>query len=197
MSETIKTEAPKQEAVKPVRRGPGRPPKKPGPKPSNKTGNAGRSAKSAAAARNAIHKYLKQDPVAMNISQLPHLSTGSSIIDNLIGGSPAKDNSGSVCPGFPRKHVSEVYGPESSGKTTLALETVVSVQKAGGVAMFLDFEHALHHGYARAIGVDFHKDKLLLYASFRRREVREALNPGRVLSIPREERPSNSTLTCG
>jgi len=48
--------------------------------------------------------------------------------------------------------------------TTLALASVVSVQKAGGLAMFLDYENALHHGYAKAIGVNFSPDKLLYYA---------------------------------
>ncbi len=56
--------------------------------------------------------------------------------------------------GLPRGRVIELYGHESSGKTTLALHAVANVQKAGGVAAFIDAEHALDPGYARKIGVD-------------------------------------------
>jgi recombination protein RecA len=56
--------------------------------------------------------------------------------------------------GYPRGRVVEIYGPESSGKTTLALHAVASAQKAGGVAAFIDAEHALDPEYAQKIGVD-------------------------------------------
>ncbi|USQ78864.1 recombinase RecA [Ornithinimicrobium faecis] len=56
--------------------------------------------------------------------------------------------------GFPRGRVVEVYGPESSGKTTVALHAVASAQKAGGIAAFIDAEHALDPEYAKALGVD-------------------------------------------
>ncbi len=56
--------------------------------------------------------------------------------------------------GFPRGRVVEIYGPESGGKTTLALHVVAEAQRAGGVAAFVDAEHALDPGYARALGVD-------------------------------------------
>ena len=55
--------------------------------------------------------------------------------------------------GLPRGRIIEVYGPESSGKTTLALHAVAEVQKAGGVAAFIDAEHALDVSYARKLGV--------------------------------------------
>jgi recombination protein RecA len=55
--------------------------------------------------------------------------------------------------GYPRGRVVEIYGPEASGKTTLALHAVAEVQKAGGVAAFVDAEHALDIGYARRLGV--------------------------------------------
>ncbi len=55
--------------------------------------------------------------------------------------------------GYPRGRVVEIYGPESSGKTTLALHGVAEIQKQGGVAAFVDAEHALDIGYARKIGV--------------------------------------------
>jgi recombination protein RecA len=62
--------------------------------------------------------------------------------------------------GIPRGRVTEVYGPESSGKTTLALHVIANGQKAGGVAAFIDAEHALDAVYARKLGVDV--DNLLV-----------------------------------
>src|ERR1700758_3636931 len=56
--------------------------------------------------------------------------------------------------GFPRGRVIEVFGPESSGKTTLALHVIAEAQAAGGCAAFIDAEHALDPGYARKLGVD-------------------------------------------
>ncbi|MEA2823591.1 MAG: recombination protein RecA [Alphaproteobacteria bacterium] len=62
--------------------------------------------------------------------------------------------------GLPRGRVIEVYGPESSGKTTLALHVVAEIQKKGGVAAYVDAEHALDPGYAKKLGVDI--DELLI-----------------------------------
>lgn len=62
--------------------------------------------------------------------------------------------------GYPRGRIIEVYGPESSGKTTVALHAIASVQANGGIAAFIDAEHALDPKYARALGVDI--DELLL-----------------------------------
>ncbi|MCX6826086.1 MAG: recombinase RecA, partial [candidate division Zixibacteria bacterium] len=62
--------------------------------------------------------------------------------------------------GIPRGRVTEVYGPESSGKTTLALHFIAEAQKLGGVAAFIDAEHALDATYAKALGVDI--DNLLI-----------------------------------
>ncbi len=62
--------------------------------------------------------------------------------------------------GLPRGRVIEIYGPESSGKTTLALHVVAEVQKAGGIAAFVDAEHALDPTYANKLGVDI--DELLI-----------------------------------
>ena len=56
--------------------------------------------------------------------------------------------------GFPRGRVVEIYGPESSGKTTVALHAVANAQAAGGIAAFIDAEHALDPEYARKLGVD-------------------------------------------
>jgi recombination protein RecA len=62
--------------------------------------------------------------------------------------------------GYPRGRVVEIYGPESSGKTTLALHAIAEAQRAGGVAAFIDAEHALDVAYARAVGVA--TEKLLI-----------------------------------
>lgn len=56
--------------------------------------------------------------------------------------------------GFPRGRIIEIYGPESSGKTTVALHTIAQAQKGGGIAAFIDAEHALDPIYAKALGVD-------------------------------------------
>ncbi len=71
------------------------------------------------------------------------ITTGSIGIDNALGAG-----------GFPRGRVVEVFGPESSGKTTLALHVIAEAQKAGGVAAFIDAEHALDPIYASNLGVD-------------------------------------------
>jgi recombination protein RecA len=62
--------------------------------------------------------------------------------------------------GYPRGRVVEIYGPESSGKTTLALHAIAEAQRAGGICAFIDAEHALDLAYARTIGVE--TDKLLI-----------------------------------
>ena len=62
--------------------------------------------------------------------------------------------------GIPRGRISEIYGPESSGKTTICLQVIANAQKLGGIAAFIDAEHALDIGYARKLGVDV--DNLLV-----------------------------------
>jgi recombination protein RecA len=74
---------------------------------------------------------------------VPAISTGSIAVDQAIG-----------VGGFPRGRVVEVYGPESSGKTTLALSVIAQAQKRGGVAAFIDAEHALDAEYAKKLGVE-------------------------------------------
>jgi recombination protein RecA len=73
----------------------------------------------------------------------------------------ARDGRGQICPGYPRRRITELYGAESSGKTSAALAAIVEVQRKGGIACLLDFEHALHDGYAKTIGVDFDPEKLI------------------------------------
>jgi recombination protein RecA len=77
------------------------------------------------------------------------IRSGSLALDNALG-----------VGGFPRGRVVEIFGPESSGKTTLTLHFIAEAQKAGGVAAFIDAEHALDPGYARKLGVDV--DNLLV-----------------------------------
>lgn len=69
-------------------------------------------------------------------------SSGSIALDEALGG------------GYAKGRIIEIYGPESSGKTTLTLHAIAEVQKAGGTAAFVDAEHALDPAYARNIGVD-------------------------------------------
>ncbi len=73
---------------------------------------------------------------------VPFFSSGSPSIDIALG-----------IGGFPRGRVVEIYGPESSGKTTLTLHAIAEVQKTGGIAAFIDAEHALDVNYARRLGV--------------------------------------------
>ncbi|TMF23957.1 MAG: recombinase RecA [Chloroflexi bacterium] len=80
-------------------------------------------------------------------------------VDAISSGSLAVDMALGVG-GFPRGRVVEIYGPEASGKTTLALHAVASAQKAGGTAAFIDAEHALDAGWARRCGVN--TDDLLI-----------------------------------
>ena len=77
------------------------------------------------------------------------ISTGSLAIDYALG-----------VGGLPRGRIIEIYGPESSGKTTLALQCIAECQKEGGKAAFIDAEHAIDPRYAKALGVDV--DELIL-----------------------------------
>ena len=76
------------------------------------------------------------------------LKSGSLSLDLALGG------------GYPKGRIIEIYGPESSGKTTLALHAIAEIQKTGGQAAFIDAEHALDPAYAKRIGVDI--DNLLI-----------------------------------
>lgn len=76
-------------------------------------------------------------------ARIEGISTGSLSLDIALGGA-----------GIPRGRVTELFGPESSGKTTLALHIIASAQRAGGVAAFIDAEHALDTSWAKRLGVD-------------------------------------------
>ena len=84
--------------------------------------------------------------------EIETISTGSLGLDIALG-----------VGGLPRGRVIEIYGPESSGKTTLALHAIAEAQKVGGTAAFVDAEHALDPGYAKKLGVDI--DELIVSAS--------------------------------
>ena len=86
------------------------------------------------------------DDIPVNVEAL---STGSLTLDLALG-----------IGGIPKGRIVEVYGPEASGKTTLALHVVASSQKSGGTAAYIDVEHALEPAYARALGVNI--DELLI-----------------------------------
>src|SRR5271157_3438720 len=77
------------------------------------------------------------------------ISSGSISVDYALG-----------VGGVPRGRICEIFGPESSGKTTMALQIIAEAQKAGGIAAFIDVEHALDPGYAKKLGVDV--DNLLV-----------------------------------
>ncbi len=83
------------------------------------------------------------------IEAVPVIRSGSLALDKALG-----------VGGYPRGRVIEIYGPESSGKTTLALHAVAQAQKSGGIAAFIDAEHALDVAYAKRLGVDC--DELLV-----------------------------------
>ncbi|MEO1996858.1 MAG: recombinase RecA [Planctomycetaceae bacterium] len=91
------------------------------------------------------------DPGQNNV---PGISTGALSLDLALGGR-----------GFPRGRIIEVYGPESSGKTTLALHAIASAQKTGGIAAFIDAEHALDPSWAKRLGVDL-EDLLVSQPSY-------------------------------
>lgn len=110
----------------------------------------GERSQQAAALNNALSQVEKSfgKGAVMRLGDRPQLdvkaiSTGSLPLDLALG-----------VGGLPRGRVVEIYGPESSGKTTLALEAIANAQKAGGQAAFIDAEHAIDPEYARNLGVD-------------------------------------------
>lgn len=82
-------------------------------------------------------------------NEVPSISTGSIMVNHALG-----------VGGIPRGRVTEIYGPEASGKTTLAMHVIAEAQKAGGYAAFIDAEHAFDTRYAKALGIN--TDELLI-----------------------------------
>src|SRR5438045_7924049 len=78
-----------------------------------------------------------------NIEPLEAISTGSLGLDNALG-----------IGGLPKGRVVEIFGPESSGKTTLTIHAIAEAQRKGGIAAFIDAEHAFDRSYAQKLGVD-------------------------------------------
>jgi recombination protein RecA len=109
--------------------------------------------KSIAEAVRAIHKQFGSGSImrldGSEVQQVEVIPTGSVALDVALG-----------CGGLPRGRVVEIYGPESSGKTTLTLHAIAEAQRAGGVCAFVDAEHALDTEYARRLGVEL--DDLLV-----------------------------------
>jgi len=103
--------------------------------------------KSISEAIRAIHKQFGSGSImrldGSEIQQVEVIPTGSVALDVALG-----------CGGLPRGRIVEIYGPESSGKTTLTLHAIAEAQRAGGVCAFIDAEHALDTGYARRLGVE-------------------------------------------
>ncbi|MFT3694753.1 MAG: recombinase RecA [Kofleriaceae bacterium] len=102
--------------------------------------------KSIAEAIKAIHKSFGNGAImrldGSAVQQVEVIPTGSVALDVALG-----------CGGLPRGRIVEIYGPESSGKTTLTLHAIAEAQRAGGVCAFIDAEHALDTEYARRLGV--------------------------------------------
>jgi len=103
----------------------------------------------------AVHKdYGAEAVVDLSANPRPEIEgilTGSISLDEALGGK-----------GLPRGRVIELYGPESSGKSTLALSVIAQAQKAGGFALYVDAEHAFDPEYAKKCGVDISGEKFLL-----------------------------------
>ena len=121
-------------------------------KETKETGSADGKVKALGLALDQIEKQFGKGSI-MKLGEASHQQvecwpTGSLSLDLALGG------------GIPKGRVVEIYGPESSGKTTLTLHAIAEVQRAGGTAAFIDAEHALDPSYAKRIGVDV--DNLLL-----------------------------------
>ena len=115
------------------------------PTPTKKEGEAKKTALETALAH--IEKQFGKGAImklGQNVTmQVDAISTGSLSLDLALG-----------IGGLPRGRIVEVYGPEASGKTTLALHCIAEAQKIGGEVAFIDVEHALDPVYAKALGVD-------------------------------------------
>jgi recombination protein RecA len=112
-----------------------------------KDGKDGKENKELKTALAAIEKEFGKGSIMslgdMSVQDVEGISTGSLSLDIALGGK-----------GLPRGRIVEIYGAEASGKTTVALHTIAQAQKAGGVAAFIDAEHALDPSWAKRIGVD-------------------------------------------
>lgn len=117
----------------------------------------------------SIQGALKSKDVHVNLTKetiykvLPHIPTGAFIIDSLIGGE-IDESLQNKCPGVPRGKIVNIYGHESSGKTTLALTTAAQICRLGGTCAYIDWEHAIVPRYAKSLGVPIEDpEKFLLF----------------------------------
>lgn len=101
------------------------------------------------------------DPATLRQS-MPVISSGSFVLDYQIGGKPNKYGV-SPCPGLPKGRLIQIYGPESCGKTTLALEATAKICKAGGTVLYIDWEHAVDLTYAESLGVPVYDEDHFLF----------------------------------
>jgi len=110
--------------------------------------------------RNALDAALRQIEKQFGKGSVMKLGDVSSMDLSVISSGSLSVDFALGVGGFPRGRIVEVYGPESSGKTTLALHAIAEAQKAGGLAAFIDAEHALDPVYAKALGVNV--DELII-----------------------------------
>ncbi len=110
--------------------------------------------------RKAIDLTLSQLDKQFGKGSVLRLGSGSVVPVSVISSGSISIDIALGVGGFPRGRVVEIYGPESSGKTTLTLQVIAEAQRAGGTAAFIDAEHALDPAYARKLGVDI--DNLLV-----------------------------------
>jgi recombination protein RecA len=110
--------------------------------------------------RNALDAALRQIEKQYGKGSVMKLGDVSSMDLSVISSGSLSVDFALGVGGFPRGRIVEVYGPESSGKTTLALHAIAEAQKAGGLAAFVDAEHALDPVYAKALGVNV--DELII-----------------------------------
>lgn len=126
------------------------------PRKTAKSSETGALALGRKAATKALKKDESQWRVIMDDSMLqeslPHIPTGSIIIDYLIGGE-RNDKGVMPCPGIPRGRITQLWGHESAGKTTLALTAAATCCAQGGTVLFVDWENAIVPDYAAALGV--------------------------------------------
>lgn len=95
--------------------------------------------------------YVPLDPKSRR-QDVEVVPSGSIVLDKVLG-----------CGGFPRGRITEIFGPESVGKSTLGINICIEAQRAGGFATYVDFEHAIHLGYAQAMGLDISEERFAFF----------------------------------
>lgn len=105
---------------------------------------------------------LKEDKAtivdAKKMKSISYVPTGSWVLNSTIGDGTMTDSPG----GYPRGHITEIFGDESSGKTTMGLAAIAEAQREGGFGILIDFEHTFHPIYAEKLGVDLSEEKFMV-----------------------------------